>query len=353
MILSEKDNVLNEDFENILVNTKDLWHRVKDKTIFVTGGTGFFGVWLLKSFLFINEKLNLNAKMVVLTRSRERFGKKFPELMRTKFITFLEGNVIAFDFPEEEIHFIIHAATDASVQLNNEDPLLMLDTIVKGTRRVLDLAVDKKVEGFLFTSSGAVYGVQPSEITHINEDYIGAPVTNQHTSAYGEGKRMAELLCSIYSRQHGINAKIARCFAFIGPYLPIDSHFAIGNFIRDILTGSEINIQGDGTPYRSYMYGSDLVIWLFHILFNGKTSRAYNVGSDEALSIEQLSRKVSSFSKKNSSINIALPKTNNPSLRYVPSIERAKKELGLSITVPLTEAIDKTIRFYSDTTINI
>jgi dTDP-glucose 4,6-dehydratase len=130
----------------------------------------------------------------------------------------------------------------------------------------------------------------------------------------------------------------------VGPYLSLDTHFAIGNFIRNVLCDEDIHIKGDGTPVRSYLYASDLMIWLWTILFNGKDNYPYNVGSDEAISIGDLAAEVNKNStNKERKIVIACPKSDRPPLRYAPSVERAKKDLNLNIFVPLNAAIRKTL----------
>ena len=196
---------------------------------------------------------------------------------------------------------------------------------------------------FLLISSGAVYGRQPPELSHIPEEYCSAPDPLNPLSAYGERKRAAEMLCAIAAKKNGLEMKIARCFAFVGPHLPLDLHYAIGNFIRDALKGGPIVVKGDGTPLRSYLYASDLAIWLWTILFNGKNCRAYNVGSDIVVSIAELADIV----KRNSPgiIKVHLGKEPLPGSipeRYVPSVERAKTELKLTELVDLNTAIQNT-----------
>ncbi len=335
------------DLEHILDHTSHLWEEVRGRNIFITGGTGFFGRWLLESFNFANDQLELGAKALVLSRDPGAFAVKAPHLAKQPAVKLIKGDIRSFDFPAGDFPFVIHAATTSSAQLNREDPLLMFETIVDGTRRVLEFARSHGTRKFLLTSSGAVYGRQPTEMTHIPEDYPGAPDPMDPDSAYGEGKRAAELLCRLQALKYGIEAKIARCFAFIGPYLPLDAHYAVGNFIRNACKGEPVCIEGDGTPYRSYLYAADLAIWLWTILFKGVSCRPYNVGSDRSINIADLAGLVCRLSQPGTEFIIA--KQADPSCqpqRYVPAVELARNELGLESCVSLEEAIERTIRWH-------
>jgi nucleoside-diphosphate-sugar epimerase len=335
-----------EDLNLVLDNTKDFWKEIRNKTFFITGGTGFFGIWLTMSFIFINRKLKLNSKIILLTRNKDKFTNKYKWLDEYSEISFLEGDIINFDFINEDIDYIIHAATEASVKLNIEEPLAMFETVVNGTKRILEFAKLKKVESLLFTSSGAVYGAQPSSIENISEDFFGAPNASDATSVYGEGKRMAEVLCAVYHKQYDLPVKVARCYAFMGPFLALDSHFAAGNFIGNKLKGEDIIIEGDGTPFRSYMYSADLIIWLWTILFKGKNNNPYNVGSNQSISISQLAEFISKENKSNeTNVIIKSPFSDKPVLRYVPDTSKALNELNLKVYTDLKTSIRKTIDF--------
>ncbi len=355
--LGPNENPLASDLAHILAHTRELWETIRGENIFVTGGTGFFGRWLLESFHHANEQLKLEAHLVVLSRNPEKFQKEAPHLARGDSIRFVRGDVRSFTLEQlrEELpnfdptfRFLIHAATDASAKLSAENPLLMFDTITQGTRAALEFAAAAGTRRFLFISSGAVYGKQPNELTHVPEDYLGAPDCCDVTSAYGEGKRAAETLAVCFGKRHDIDVLIARCFAFVGPFLPLDTHFAIGNFIRDALAGRTISVDGDGTPYRSYLYAADLAIWLWTILFRGQAFRSYNVGSEADAPIAQIASAVAQAAHAESKIAVrGTPVKGVPPSRYVPSTQRAREELGLQEGGSLAEAITKTLRYYS------
>jgi nucleoside-diphosphate-sugar epimerase len=335
------------DLNHILDHTRDLWDDLREARLFITGGTGFFGHWLVESFLFANQQLDLKASAFILSRNPDAVQRVSPHWRSSSAITLLQGDVRNFEFPRGEYSHILHAATDASAKLNDAFPLLMLDTIVGGTRHTLDFALRCKAEKFLLTSSGAIYGKQPGEITHIPEEYNGAPDPTDPQAAYGIGKRTAEHICVQYAKQHGLHICIARGFAFVGPYLPLDIHFAIGNFIRDGLNGKAIVIKGDGTPYRSYLYAADLAIWLWNILLRGETCRPYNVGSDVDLTIEQIACLVSEQFRPKIEVKFLRPREPGKEAdRYVPSIVRARKELSLDTWVSPSDAILRTIQFH-------
>lgn len=341
-------NPLAEDLDQILIRTNGFWEELRGQRIFITGGTGFFGCWLLESFAWANDKFDLKATALVLTRDSDSFRRKAPHLASHPAIHFQIGDVRSFEFPDGAFSHVIHAATDSSTGLNDENPLVMVDTIIQGTRHTLEFARSCRAEKFLLTSSGAVYGKQPSEVTHLPEDYVGAPDPLNPRSAYGEGKRLAELLCTLYAKQYGINTKVARCFAFVGPYLPLDAHFAVGNFIRDGLEGRPIQVNGDGTPYRSYLYASELAIWLWTILFRGESYRPYNVGSDKEITIADLARVVAKEFQPEAEVRVARPPVlGQPAERYVPSTRMAALTLKLQQKIDLPEAIRRTKLWYA------
>ncbi len=246
------------DLDWILDRTRPLWADLAGQDLFLTGGTGFFGRWLLESFLYANDRLDLQARVTLLSRDPARFRDRFPHLGDHRAVRWHQGEITAFAPPAGSFPFVVHGAVEASDRLNRESPLVMFDTITAGTRRVLEFAAAAGTRRFLFVSSGGVYGRQPPDLPLVGEDFAGAPDPFGPGAAYGLGKRAAEFLGAVWGRTPGRVFTAARCFAFVGPHLPLDQHFAVGQFIRAGLAGEPIVVAGDGRPGRSYLYAADL-----------------------------------------------------------------------------------------------
>jgi dTDP-glucose 4,6-dehydratase len=338
------------DLEHILAHTMPLWEQARGQRIFLSGATGFFGAWLLESLLHANHALNLNVSATVLSRDPEGFARRMPHVAADSAISLWKGSVCSFDVPDYDFPFVVHAAAPTSADAARE-PAELLRTLIDGTRHMIAFASRHNTRRFLHVSSGAVYGIQPQQVSHLREDYLGGPDWLEPSSAYAEGKRVAEQLCSISARQTGMDLRIARCFAFVGPHLPLDSHFAIGNFIADALAGRTISVHGDGTPLRSYLYASDLAIWLWTMLLCPNPSETnfavWNVGSAEAISIADLAWMVAEEVHPGLGVSLArTPTPGAPREQYIPGVGKAETGLGLRQTIHLREGIQRTADWY-------
>ena len=308
--------------------------------IFLTGGTGFFGKALLRRLQDLGEDA---PRVTVLSRQPERFATMHPDL--ANLVEWVSGDILdptSLPFSFKFTH-ILHAATDSTLG-SQLSPIERYEQIVDGTRNILDLAVKTGASRFLLTSSGAVYGSQPQWMNQIPEDYHGMPDPLNTENVYGIAKRIAENLCAIYQKRHGLSTVIARCFTFVGRDLPLDAHFAVGNFMRNALAGNDILVQGDGTPIRSYMDQEDMAHWLLTLLVRGRAGHAYNVGSDEAISIGTLAYTIRDLIAPSVSIKFMHASMFNTHRNiYIPSIQKAKEELRLELFKSLPEAIKNTI----------
>jgi UDP-glucuronate decarboxylase len=277
---------INGDIKDVISRLADDIQEFDNKTILITGGTGFFGRWLLQILctLIFEKKIKIN--LYVLTRNPKNFLEDNSDYPFDKCIQFICGDVTNFQLPNVRLDYLIHMATTAASEtFQGEDQLKKIDLLYRGTKNTLELAVQASVKKVLFTSSGVAYG--PSAGTPYSEDMLQAPLTTLTSSALGEGKRLAEYLVNYYAEKGGYNYSIARCFSFFGPFLPLDIHYAIGNFVNDALTKEEITIKGGGQELRSYLYIADAWVWLLKSLIYAD-NEIYNVGSSKAISIGDL-----------------------------------------------------------------
>ena len=313
-------------------------------SILLTGGTGFFGKALLRLLEASEIRMDGICSVVVLSRDPKLFLKHQPEFSGLPWLRFHTGDILDPASLPLRDHFthLLHAATDSTLG-PQMTPLARYQQIVDGTRNLLEFAVTVGASRLLLTSSGGVYGPQPPEIATLSEDWPGSPDLHNPANAYSLGKRAAEHLCALYQEAYGIEVVIARCFAFLGRDLPLNVHFAIGNFIRDALTRDAIEVAGDGSPLRTYLYQDDLADWLLTLMRRGRPGEAYNVGSDEVVSIAALAHLVRDLLAPDKPVRILGQQQDTQGRnRYIPDIRKAERELGLRVTIPLAQAIRRT-----------
>lgn len=346
-----------DDIDLVLSLTPEFWTRFGGSRLFMTGGTGFVGSWLLEVIQRANDTLGSRIELLVLTRDTERAKRQLPHVFARPDTRLLAGDVTSAGgtLSAGKFDLCVHAATEVGDPHKAHDALKVFDSIVDGTRRILDLAASGGASRFLLTSSGAVYGAQPNKLERITETYNGAPDPLSPAAAYGNGKRAAEWLTAAYSStapDSGMKTRIARIFAVLGPRLPLNGTFAAGNFIRDAMAGVPIRVQGDGRPLRSYLYMADVCVWLLRILDAGAAAQAYNVGSQQAVSIEALARRIAAAAGDVSAVEVAArADTTVAAPLYVPDTHKARSELGLDEYHTLDTALSKTINWSRSATV--
>lgn len=315
------------------------------KTVLLTGATGFFGAWLLAYVQWLRSARGQDVRVRAVSRDPAGFLARHPWAAGADWLTWLQGDIRDFPFPDGRLDMVLHAATDTSAAAG-QDANTMLDSVVLGTRRVLACAAARGAGRVLLVGSGAAYGAQPPDVALTAEDSRLAPDPLDPNNVYAEAKRVMELLGAIHARDHSAAVMSARCFAFVGAGLPLDGHFAIGNFIRDALAAPRIVVKGGGYAVRSYMYAADLAVWLFRILTQGASRTAYNVGSDQPVTIADLAATVAQCLAPGKPVRIEGRDTASPvGNRYVPSVARARQQLGLELWTDLPLAIARTAAY--------
>lgn len=308
----------------------------KNKRILITGGTGFFGKNLCEALLDMNSKHNLSMTLFVMARKEVNLDG----------VIFIKQDITEDFHFNEKIDFIIHAATPVVNDQSTPDELLNI--IVNGTQKITEFAIRSGCKRFLLVSSGGAYGEQPADMDKIPETHFDKVHIMDSKNPYGTGKRISELVVHNIFKNTDVEYVIARCFAFSGKNLALDQHFAIGNFVKDAVDNGKINVKGDGSAIRSYMDSDDLSVWILSMLVNGKTSEAYNLGSDEAISIDELAKKIAGMTDA----TVHIQNISEGSLkknRYVPSIAKAQNELGLQLNIDLNHSLKKMIELYRKT----
>jgi UDP-glucuronate decarboxylase len=258
---------------------------LRGKRVLITGGTGFFGVWLLSALSFIKRSLGGEFHIYVITRSSANVFKNAAWSGFLAEVELIQGDVRDVKFLADGITHLVHmATTNASETFAGEDQLNKFNVLYEGTRNVLEQCTDS-LESVLFTSSGVAYGKNQCE--KIVESELGNIDTTELGSALALGKLTAEYLVANYATRLHYKFSIARCFSFAGQYLPLNLHYAFGNFIKNAQDRRDIIVLGDGLDKRSYLYIGDAVAWLLRMMSEPK-NQIVNVGSERSVSMKEL-----------------------------------------------------------------
>ena len=313
------------------------------RSLAVIGGTGFFGKSTLDAFARgLLEPWKI-GRVIAASRRPEKLARDHPELIgpNVELATLdLAGEGVAL--PRAD--YVIHAANTTDARAYATDPLRERAAILAAADRFVErAAIDCPDARIVYTSSGAVYGQQPAGVAGLDEEapFAGADGMVAYKRDYAEAKRLAEEAIARYGHDRGAHVAVARCFAFVGPYLPRDQHFAVGNFLADGIAGRPVTVNARHPVIRSYMHADDLVRWLLTIADAASSAcPIYNVGSDEGVDVADLARRVAA---RYGVLTQVPDQAASPIDRYVPSIARAVRALDLSLDFDLDSALDATI----------
>ncbi|HEY3300172.1 MAG TPA: NAD(P)-dependent oxidoreductase [Methylophilaceae bacterium] len=311
-------------------------------TLLVIGGSGFFGKSILDAYSRGLLRPWGISRVIAMSRNAHELSKQVPHLI-TERVELLSADIsIVNSLPTAD--YVIHAAASTDVRGYISKPEQEKKNIQAGTYNYCDLAkLAHPKSKIVYVSSGAVYGVQPKTLNAITESYRPDTLVGMDPGKidYAIAKNHAESAIKTLAAE-GLNLSIARCFAFVGMWLPRDQHFAIGNFIDDGINGRPIKVKAQHKVYRSYMYADDLVEWLMTIAENSNPlCPVYNVGSDQEVLLGDLAQKISKLFSVEADVAAILETKID---RYIPSIEKAKTELGLYLKYDLMSSIYATLK---------
>lgn len=341
------DADISGDVERLIKRSGIAVDTFRGKTLLITGGTGFFGVWFLSALVSIRRSIGGGLRIIALSRSPDTFLQRHALHDFVENVEFIRGDIKSFKLPPETrvTHLMHMATTNAEETFVGEDQLNKLDMLYVGTRHVLE-ECGSSLENVLFTSSGVAYGVNSHEF--ITETDFTSPDTTDNNSALGLGKLVAEYLVTHFAAKFGYRYSLARCFAFSGPHLPEDLHYAFGNFVQNARRGENIVIRGDGQDLRSYLYVGDAMAWLLRLLCE-PMNRMFNVGSSRQVKIEGLARLIAS--SVHPPVDVVILGTVNPQDNfrrnsYIPNIQGVMNAYpGLAEWTSLEESIARMIGF--------
>ena len=357
--------VVTTDLERICSRLEPEFATMQGKCLFISGGAGFLGYYLIRAVLHWNETRPGDAPIQV--TACDNYIRGVPDWLATlsskPSLTLLKHDITA-PLPETvgDLDFVIHAASIASPTYYRKHPIATMDANVNGLRLLLDscceqLAAGHPVSGFLFFSTSEIYGDPPPDQIPTAETYRGNVSCTGPRACYDESKRFGETLCVNFARQFGLPITTARPFNNFGPGLKITDRRVIPDFARDLIAGKDLVLLSDGSPTRTFCYVADAIVGYFKILVCGRSAEAYNIGNDSPeISMLELAEMLVRIGREQFDYAGRVVRdasrekdylTDNPQ-RRCPSIVKAKSELGFNPEISVEEGLRRTLVWYRD-----
>ena len=345
--MKSRQEQVRSDTAAVLKGRTDLLKPLAGTHLVISGGTGFLGTWLLELIAALNTDYQFNTRVTIYSRSAPDYSRRHKQLGAHKEFRFLEGDIRFLTELPHETDYIIHAAALTDRRLFASNPTAVGEVNSLGTIRLLRAAsLLENLRNLLLVSSGLIYGPQSLSVERINENYSSGFPCDRANAIYAESKRFSEAFAASFVSETKIPLVIARPFAFVGPYQSLELPWAVTDFIRDSLAGRPIKIMGDGSTVRSLMYASDFAYWTLAALVRGQARHAYNIGSPEPVDLLSLARMITEHFTPPPDIQTKVGQSGHETTRLVPCVEKSRRELGVQLTVPLAEAIQKTINWH-------
>lgn len=276
----KNSSVMIQDFEKISSADYIPWEKLKNKTLFVTGGTGLIGLNIVKAVLHANSWKQLNMKIVVLVRNEEKAAAVFEEEIGNESLIFIKGDVENLPIINYEIDYIIHGASATSSEFFVNHPAETIHISVDGTRNILELARKKKVNGFVYLSSMEVYG-HPEKGHIVTEKEVAGFDTANVRNCYPLSKQICESMCSSYAEEYGVPAMCIRLTQTFGPGVEFNDGRVFAEFMRSVVNKTDIILKTKGETERCYLYTADSVMAILTVLLKGDPKECYNAANPE------------------------------------------------------------------------
>lgn len=348
MSLWIKNPIIKEDLENIIYSSNIDWSLLKNSTVLITGATGEIGRFLINALLYANKNMNLKIQVLALVRDIKKANVLFEEQLKyDNSLSFIEGNVEAVSILNGKIDYVIHGASPTKGSYFIEYPVETIWTNVEGTRRLLEIAKQKKVQGFVYLSSMEIYGGTDNDI-ELSESFGTTIDTMYVRNSYPESKRLGEILCASYYKEYGVSAKVIRLAQTFGAGMSEQETRVFAQFANAVLKEEDIVLHTKGTSCRGYLYMADAVTAIISILLHGEAGEAYNaVNEDTYCSIYEMATLVADKIAKGT-IRVVIAEDVEKKKEYPKSgnlrlSSRKLKKLGWKPTVDLEDMYTRMI----------